>query len=88
MLPLLALLVTGVPDVVIARQLGLSYRTFQRRLHELMGRLGAETRFQAGIRAVQLGWAADQITGAFGTIATAARQFVLPTSPTASVIPS
>jgi DNA-binding CsgD family transcriptional regulator len=53
---LLALLVTGVPDVVIARQLGLSYRTFQRRLRELMGRLGAETRFQAGIRAVQLGW--------------------------------
>ena len=53
---LLALLITGVPDVVIARQLGLSYRTFQRRLHELMDRLGAETRFQAGIRAVILGW--------------------------------
>jgi hypothetical protein len=56
---LLALLTTGVPDVVIARQLGLSYRTFQRRLHELMGRLGAETRFQAGIRAVKLGWIPD-----------------------------
>lgn len=53
---LLALLTTGVPDVVIARQLGLSYRTYQRRLRELMTRLGAETRFQAGVRAVLLGW--------------------------------
>jgi hypothetical protein len=53
---LLALLTTGLPDVVIARQLGLSYRTYQRRLHELMSRLGAETRFQAGVRAVLLGW--------------------------------
>jgi DNA-binding NarL/FixJ family response regulator len=53
---LLALLTTGLPDVVIARQLGLSYRTYQRRLHELMTRLGAETRFQAGVRAVLLGW--------------------------------
>jgi len=53
---LLALLTTGLPDVVIARQLGLSYRTYQRRLQELMRRLDAETRFQAGIRAVLLGW--------------------------------
>src|SRR5437763_10819841 len=53
---LLALLTTGLPDVVSARQLGLSYRTYQRRLHELMRRLGAATRFQAGIRAVRLGW--------------------------------
>jgi hypothetical protein len=53
---LLALLTTGVPDVVIARQLGLSYRTYQRRLQELMRRLDAETRFQAGMRAVLLGW--------------------------------
>jgi DNA-binding CsgD family transcriptional regulator len=53
---LLALLTTGLPDVVIARQLGLSYRTYQRRLHELMRRLDAETRFQAGMRAVLLGW--------------------------------
>jgi hypothetical protein len=53
---LLALLTTGLPDVVIARQLGLSYRTYQRRLRELLSRLGAETRFQAGVRAVLLGW--------------------------------
>jgi DNA-binding CsgD family transcriptional regulator len=55
---LVTLLISGVPDVVIARQLGISYRTFQRRLHGLMGRLGAETRFQAGVRATMLGWIA------------------------------
>src|SRR5436305_2106552 len=57
---LLALLTTGLPDVVIARQLGLSYRTYQRRLRELLSRLGAETRFQAGIRAALLGWVPPQ----------------------------
>lgn len=55
-LRLLSLLSTGVPDVVIARQLGLSYRTFQRRLHDLLVRLDAGTRFQAGARAVLAGW--------------------------------
>jgi hypothetical protein len=53
---LLTLLTTGIPDVAIARQLGLSYRTYQRRLRELMRRLDAATRFQAGVRAVLLGW--------------------------------
>jgi sugar-specific transcriptional regulator TrmB/DNA-binding CsgD family transcriptional regulator len=55
-LRLLALLTTGVPDEAIARQLGLSYRTFQRRLRNLLVRLDAATRFQAGVRAAQLGW--------------------------------
>ncbi|WP_332461429.1 helix-turn-helix domain-containing protein [Amycolatopsis aidingensis] len=53
---LLALLTTGMPDRSIARQLGLSYRTFQRRLHGLMRELGAETRFQAGLHAAARGW--------------------------------
>ncbi|HCT81206.1 MAG TPA: hypothetical protein DGG94_04140 [Micromonosporaceae bacterium] len=53
---LLAMLVTGVQDEVIARRLGMSYRTFQRRLQDLMKRLGAETRFQAGLRAAARGW--------------------------------
>lgn len=53
---LLALLVTGMPDESIAKTLGLSYRTFQRRMRNLMNRLGAETRFQAGLRAAFLGW--------------------------------
>ncbi|GAA3464723.1 helix-turn-helix transcriptional regulator [Saccharothrix longispora] len=53
---LLALLATGMPDRGIAKQLGLSYRTFQRRLHDLMRALGAQTRFQAGVRAAAKGW--------------------------------
>ncbi|MFG3256118.1 helix-turn-helix transcriptional regulator [Streptomyces sp. NPDC048172] len=53
---LLALLTTGMTDQVMARQLGISYRTFQRRLHGLMERLGAATRFQLGMRAASLGW--------------------------------
>ncbi|MGW7520550.1 helix-turn-helix transcriptional regulator [Streptomyces sp. NPDC054796] len=53
---LLALLTTGMTDQVMARQLGVSYRTFQRRLHGLMDRLNASTRFQLGMRAASLGW--------------------------------
>ncbi|MFI6095314.1 helix-turn-helix domain-containing protein [Lentzea sp. NPDC051213] len=52
---LLALLATGLPDRSIAKQLGLSYRTYQRRLHRLMAELGAQTRFQAGLRAAARG---------------------------------
>ncbi len=59
---LLALLTTGIPDRSIAKQLGLSYRTFQRRLHELMARLGAHTRFQAGLQAAARGWVPLQRT--------------------------
>ncbi|MGW8376457.1 helix-turn-helix domain-containing protein [Streptomyces sp. ODS28] len=53
---LIALLTTGMTDQVMARQLGVSYRTFQRRLHALMERLGAGTRFQLGMQAAALGW--------------------------------
>ncbi|MFE0115322.1 helix-turn-helix domain-containing protein [Amycolatopsis sp. NPDC059019] len=53
---LLALLTTGMPDRSIAKQLGLSYRTFQRRLQNLMSTLGAATRFQAGLQAAARGW--------------------------------
>ncbi|MEU5694915.1 helix-turn-helix domain-containing protein [Actinosynnema sp. NPDC020468] len=53
---LLALLTTGMPDRSIAKQLGLSYRTYQRRLRVLMDELGAQTRFQAGLRAAARGW--------------------------------
>ncbi|WIY00857.1 helix-turn-helix domain-containing protein [Amycolatopsis mongoliensis] len=53
---LLALLTTGLPDRSIAKQLGMSYRTFQRRLSNLMTVLGASTRFQAGLQAAARGW--------------------------------
>ncbi|WP_019545955.1 LuxR C-terminal-related transcriptional regulator [Streptomyces sulphureus] len=56
---LLALLTTGMTDQVMARHLGVSYRTFQRRLHALMQRLGVSTRFQLGARAAELGWVAQ-----------------------------
>ncbi|MEV4399180.1 LuxR C-terminal-related transcriptional regulator [Nonomuraea sp. NPDC049607] len=50
---LIALLLTGLTDEAIARQLGIGYRTAQRRIAELMTRLGAHTRFQAGVQAAR-----------------------------------
>lgn len=46
-----ALLLSGLTDEAIARQLGVSYRTAQRRIASLIERLGVHTRFQAGVRA-------------------------------------
>ncbi|MBP2323417.1 DNA-binding NarL/FixJ family response regulator/predicted DNA-binding transcriptional regulator [Kibdelosporangium banguiense] len=48
---LITLLTAGLPDQAVARQLGLSYRTFQRRLGALIEFLGVRTRFQAGLQA-------------------------------------
>ncbi|MFC4008863.1 hypothetical protein ACFOY2_16650 [Nonomuraea purpurea] len=48
---LIALLLSGLTDEAIARQLGVGHRTAERRIAELMGRLGARTRFQAGLLA-------------------------------------
>jgi DNA-binding NarL/FixJ family response regulator len=48
---LLGLLVAGLKDETIARQLGVSLRTVQRRIAALMHELGARTRFQAGVAA-------------------------------------
>jgi DNA-binding NarL/FixJ family response regulator len=41
---------------VIARQLRLSRRTVTRRIAALLDRLGATTRFQAGVQAATRGW--------------------------------
>lgn len=56
---ILALLTTGVPDDAIARELGLSERTFRRRVQNLMERLGARTRFQLARQAARRGWLDD-----------------------------
>ncbi|MGE7436931.1 helix-turn-helix domain-containing protein [Kitasatospora sp. NPDC001175] len=50
---LLGLLAAGLTDESIARQLGVSTRTVQRWVRELMDRFGARTRFQAGIQAAR-----------------------------------
>lgn len=51
----LDLLGQGIKDEAAARALGLSVRTYRRRVAELMDALGAESRFQAGARARELG---------------------------------
>ncbi|MFD5552560.1 LuxR C-terminal-related transcriptional regulator [Streptomyces sp. NPDC127068] len=51
----LALLAAGAKDETIARRLGCSERTLRRLLAALVDRLGAESRFAAGVRAARLG---------------------------------
>lgn len=53
---LLLLLGEGAKDDHIARQLGLSVRTVRRRVSDLLGRLEASSRFQAGMLAARRGW--------------------------------
>ncbi|WP_333775338.1 helix-turn-helix transcriptional regulator [Streptomyces sp. IBSBF 3136] len=52
----LRLLYDGYTDEVIARRLGVSPRTARRMAAELMEKLQARSRFQAGAKAVQRGW--------------------------------
>ncbi|MFD4829579.1 LuxR C-terminal-related transcriptional regulator [Streptomyces uncialis] len=52
---ILALLASGAKDEAIARRLGCSERTLRRLLAALVRRLGAESRFAAGVRAARLG---------------------------------
>lgn len=49
----LTLLIAGMTDDAIARQLGVSSRTVQRRVRELCDSLGARTRFHAGLLAAE-----------------------------------
>lgn len=51
----LDLLSRGIKDEAAARALGMGARTYRRRVAELMSALGAESRFQAGVRARELG---------------------------------
>ncbi|HEY3630384.1 MAG TPA: helix-turn-helix domain-containing protein [Jatrophihabitantaceae bacterium] len=51
----LALLTTGMKDGAMARNLGVSPRTLNRRIIRLMALLGANSRFQAGVQAAKRG---------------------------------
>ncbi|MDZ5443869.1 helix-turn-helix transcriptional regulator [Micromonospora sp. 4G57] len=53
---LLRILADGHTDEVAARKLGLSLRTVRRMTANVMERLGARSRFQAGVHAAQRGW--------------------------------
>jgi DNA-binding CsgD family transcriptional regulator/sugar-specific transcriptional regulator TrmB len=53
---ILRLLALGHTDEAIANRLAVSPRTARRTASDLMERLGARSRFQAGVRAVQQGW--------------------------------
>ncbi|MFI1826076.1 LuxR C-terminal-related transcriptional regulator [Streptomyces sp. NPDC020412] len=50
------LLAKGCTDEAIANRLGVSPRTARRLASDLMERLGARSRFEAGVRSVQQGW--------------------------------
>jgi DNA-binding CsgD family transcriptional regulator/sugar-specific transcriptional regulator TrmB len=53
---LLRLLSRGLTDEAAASRLGVSVRTVQRRMEGLMARLGAASRFEAGVKAAARGW--------------------------------
>lgn len=53
---MLSLLVGGLKDEAIARQLGWSIRTMRRRMSRLHELLGVSNRFQAGVAATRRGW--------------------------------
>jgi DNA-binding CsgD family transcriptional regulator/sugar-specific transcriptional regulator TrmB len=52
----LMLMSSGVKDEAAARQLGISDRTYRRHVADILTRLGASSRFQAGVEAVRRGW--------------------------------
>jgi len=54
---LLTLLLLGLTDAAAGAQLGVSLRTVQRRVAELMDEVGVTTRIQLGAEAVRRGWA-------------------------------
>ena len=53
---ILSMLAAGVPDNQIIRELGISRRTFFRRLELLMAQAGATSRFQLALHAQRKGW--------------------------------
>ncbi|WP_217208207.1 LuxR C-terminal-related transcriptional regulator [Streptomyces sp. AC550_RSS872] len=63
----LDLLFDGHTDDVVARKLGVSVRTGRRITADLMARLGARSRFQAGALAMEGGWLGSGATAGEGT---------------------
>jgi DNA-binding CsgD family transcriptional regulator/sugar-specific transcriptional regulator TrmB len=55
-LTILRMLEDGFTDEGMARKLGVSIRTVRRLMADLLKRLNAQSRFQAGVEAVRLGW--------------------------------
>jgi DNA-binding CsgD family transcriptional regulator len=53
---LLSLLFAGSTDESAAARLGISVRTVRRTVSDIMNRLGARSRFQAGAKAADRGW--------------------------------
>ena len=53
---LLRMLAAGLTDEAAAKRLGVSLRTVKRRMEDLMRRLDAGSRFEAGFKAGQRGW--------------------------------
>jgi len=53
---LLKVLARGTTDDAAAKRLGVSLRTVRRMMADLMDRLGARSRFEAGLRVAELGW--------------------------------
>ncbi|GAA0306660.1 helix-turn-helix transcriptional regulator [Streptomyces polychromogenes] len=56
---ILRMLGTGLKDEAIARRLGMSLRTARRHIADIMDRLGADSRFQAGAAASRAGLLSD-----------------------------
>jgi sugar-specific transcriptional regulator TrmB/DNA-binding CsgD family transcriptional regulator len=60
---LLSLLAHGQTDDGVARKLGVSVRTCRRMLADIMERLQAKSRFDAAVRATELGWVSSPPPG-------------------------
>jgi DNA-binding NarL/FixJ family response regulator len=58
---LLTLLSSGSTDESAATRLDVSVRTVRRMVADIMGRLGARSRFQAGVKAADRGWLVERV---------------------------
>ncbi|WP_147267857.1 helix-turn-helix domain-containing protein [Spongiactinospora rosea] len=55
--PVLSSLLDGLTDQAASMRLGMSLRTYSRRVTEILAALGTTSRFHAGVQAVRRGWA-------------------------------